>query len=100
MIKISILVMYCHIFSLRRFKIGAWVIGATTVVWSLVFILMCFLQCSPVNKAWDPFVAGTCLDLRALFIGNAIPNILTDVAILLMPITEVWKLQMRTPQRV
>lgn len=35
-----------------------------------------------------------------MFIGNAVPNILTDAAILCMPMYHVWRLQVRTAQRV
>ncbi|MBA7491861.1 hypothetical protein ES702_02409 [subsurface metagenome] len=41
MIKVSILVMYCRVFPLRLFKIGAWVLSVITVVWSLIFTLLC-----------------------------------------------------------
>ena len=40
-IKIAILVMYCRMFPVRRFKIAAWVLGILTVVWSVMFIFIC-----------------------------------------------------------
>lgn len=57
-------------------------------------------QCSPIARAWNPLIEGTCLNLRAVFIGNAVPNIVTDILILTMPIYHVWKLQMRKSQRL
>jgi hypothetical protein len=100
LIKIAILVMYCRIFALRSFKIGAWVLSIATVLWSLIFIFVCIFQCTPIAKAYDPTVPGKCVNLRALFIGNAVPNIVTDAAILMMPVHQVWKLQIKLVQRI
>lgn len=40
-IKIAILVMYCRVFPLRRFRIAAWILGILTATWSLLFIFLC-----------------------------------------------------------
>ena len=45
-IKVSILVMYCRVFPLRGFQIGAWVISSITTVWSLMFVFLC--KCSNI----------------------------------------------------
>lgn len=92
--------MYCRIFPLRGFKIGAWVISVITVIWSLLFIFICIFQCTPIARAWNPTIPGKCLYLRGIFIGNAVPNIVTDAAILAMPMHQVWKLQARLAQRL
>ena len=57
-------------------------------------------QCHPVQRAWNLTVPGTCLNLRAVFIGNAVPNIVTDAIILCMPLYHVWKLHVRAAQKV
>lgn len=99
-VKISILAMYLRIFPSREFKIAAWVIGGTIIAWVLAIVLVCIFQCSPIYVAWVPWAKGTCIDLRASFIGNAVPNILTDVAILIMPIKQVWHLHAPMPQKI
>lgn len=98
--KIAILVMYCRVFPLRRFEIAAWIIGTITAVWSLMFIFICIFQCAPIPRAWNLTVPGKCLYLRGIFIGNAVPNILTDAIILGMPVYHVWKLHLRLAQRL
>lgn len=100
LVKMAILVMYCRVFPLRSFKVTSWILGTGISIWSLMFIILCIFQCYPVDRAWDPRVKGKCLNLRAGYIGNAIPNILTDAFILTMPMWHVWKLQIRTPQRL
>ncbi|KAK5076367.1 hypothetical protein LTR64_006153 [Lithohypha guttulata] len=99
-IKVAILVMYCRVFVLRSFKIAAWILSTITVVWSLMFIFICVFQCSPIPRAWNLTIPGKCLNLRAVFIGNAVPNIVTDAIILCMPLYHVWKLHVRLAQRL
>lgn len=101
-VKISILCMYLRIFPSRSFKIGAYTIGSIVIAWCIAIILVCLFQCSPIYLAWQPWLSaeGSCINLRGSFIGNAVPNILTDVAILAMPIKQVWKLHATTAQKV
>lgn len=83
-VKLSILALYLRIFPSRGFKIASWTIGGTVIAWCIAIILVCVFQCSPIYVAWAPWEKGVCIDLKASFIGNAVPNIVTDVAILLM----------------
>ncbi|TDZ18583.1 Satratoxin biosynthesis SC1 cluster protein 4 [Colletotrichum sidae] len=99
-IKISLLLMYRRIFPSRGFKISAMVLGGVTIAWWISIVLVCVFQCTPVAKAYMPWIDGTCIDLKGSFIGNAIPNILTDVAILCLPIGQVWRLQATLVQRL
>lgn len=100
LIKISILAMYLRIFPSREFKIGSYTIGATVVAWWLAIVFVCIFQCDPVYVAWEPWAAGTCIDLKGSFIGNAVPNILTDVIILIMPVKQVWHLHATMAQKI
>jgi hypothetical protein len=100
MVKFAILLMYLRLFPSKGFKIASSVVGATIVGWWISIVCVCIFQCQPIEKAWLPWIDGTCIDLKGSFIGNAIPNILTDLAMLCMPITQVWKLQVTKAQRI
>ncbi|ORY58905.1 uncharacterized protein BCR38DRAFT_400002 [Pseudomassariella vexata] len=100
LIKLSILQMYLRIFPSKQFKISAAAIAFVVIGWWIAIVFVCIFQCTPVSKAWLPWSEGKCIDLKASFIGNAIPNILTDVAILCMPIGQVWKLQAKLIQKL
>ncbi|KAH8695863.1 hypothetical protein GQ44DRAFT_790170 [Phaeosphaeriaceae sp. PMI808] len=99
-IKISLLLMYLRLFPTRGFKISTLILGSITIAWWFALVAVSIFQCNPISKAWLPMTEGTCIDLKASFIGNAIPNILTDVAILCLPIGQVWKLQATLAQRL
>lgn len=99
-IKISILAMYLRLFPSREFKLAAWVIGGIVIAWWIAIVLVCIFQCNPIYVAWVPWDEGTCLDLKGSFIGNGVPNILTDIAILVMPVKQVWHLHATMAQKV
>ena len=44
--------------------------------------------------------SSNCIDLIKFYGWSAIPNILTDVAILLLPIRKVWNLQMTAERKL
>jgi hypothetical protein len=92
--------MYLRIFPTNNFRIGSYILGLVTIAWVIAINFVSIFQCTPVKKAWmGPAIDGTCINLKASFIGNAVPNILTDVAILCMPVAQVLKLQVTAAQR-
>lgn len=99
-VKISILAMYLRIFPTRDFKIGSYTVGATVIAWWFAIVAVCVFQCDPIYKAWMPWADGKCINLKGSFIGNAVPNILTDVVILIMPVKQVWHLHATMAQKV
>ncbi|PVI02278.1 hypothetical protein DM02DRAFT_613098 [Periconia macrospinosa] len=100
LVKLSLLLMYTRIFPTKNFRIGAYILGFITIGWVIAINCVSIFQCHPIEKAWlGPAIDGTCIDLKASFIGNAVPNILTDVAILCMPVAQVLKLQVTNAQR-
>jgi hypothetical protein len=86
--------MYCRAFAeIRSVKIGSIFLGSLVVGWAIAIICVCIFQCTTIPRAWNPTITtGTCLDLKASFIGNAVPNVVTDILILALPIRHVWKL--------
>ena len=92
--------MYSKIFPTRFMYISAWILGGIAVSWAIAIAMVCVLQCIPVEKAWIPSVAGHCINLKDSFIGNAVPNIVTDVLILALPIKHVCKLRTTVSQKI
>ena len=58
------------------------------------------LRCLPIQKAWNPTMRGSCIDPSKLFLGDAIPNIITDFAVVLAPILMVWNLKVTGAQTI
>ncbi|KUL92522.1 hypothetical protein ZTR_02635 [Talaromyces verruculosus] len=99
-IKISILLMYRRIFPTRGFRIAATILGSIVIGWVIAIICVSVFQCTPIAKAWDFSLSGTCINLKGSFIGNGVPNILTDIAILALPVRIVWGLHASVTHRL
>ncbi|EFX05376.1 integral membrane protein [Grosmannia clavigera kw1407] len=100
-IKAAILLMYRRIFPTRLMEIGGWCIGAITIAFWLAGILVSVFQCRPIRKTWDPFMeGGTCLNKYQFFLGSSISNIITDAFMLILPVLEVLRLQIRFGQKI
>ncbi|KAL8730733.1 MAG: hypothetical protein Q9181_004571 [Wetmoreana brouardii] len=95
--KLSILLQYIRIFMPDR----AGVTYRTTqlIIWFnlLYYTALMFadiFQCTPREKIWHPWVAGRCINLRVTYIAGATINIVSDVAMLVLPLNAVWHLHM------
>lgn len=100
-IKAGILLMYYRIFPTRSMKIGGYVLGGLTLAWWIGIVFTSIFQCTPVDKAWKPFMeGGECLDKNRFFIGNSIPNIVMDAMIIALPVFEVSKVQVPRSQKI
>ncbi|OJJ96610.1 hypothetical protein ASPACDRAFT_46780 [Aspergillus aculeatus ATCC 16872] len=99
-IKVSILLMNARIFPTRNFRLAAIILGGIAVGWVLAIICVSVFQCDPIAKAWNPNLPGSCINLKGSFIGNAVPNIVTDVAILSLPVHVVWGLHASLTHRL
>ncbi|RYP17973.1 hypothetical protein DL765_004192 [Monosporascus sp. GIB2] len=99
LIKSSILSLYLRIFPTRFMKKSCSVLGGLVFAWWLVAMIVPLVQCKPMSKSWLPFSEGTCIDTCSFLVGNAVPNIVTDAAILALPAHQISKLQLRTIQK-
>jgi hypothetical protein len=98
--KFSILAFYHRIFTSRSLAILSILIAILVLMYNLALVLVVFLQCTPLRRLWTPTVSGTCISTSAAFTTLAIANVVTDVAILALPIKEVWALHMTTTRKV
>ena len=58
------------------------------------------LQCVPIQAYWHPKVKARCVYIYGFFLGQAIPNIMLDFVLLLLPLHPLWKLKMKLSQKV
>ena len=65
---------------------------------SSVFVVI--FQCKPIALAWDKTIeGGSCIDMVAFFRYSIIPDIVTDVGMLILPLPIVWNLHASFAQR-
>jgi hypothetical protein len=78
----------------RNFHWQINVLITIVAVWGAGIILTAFFLCVPMEKNWHPMVSGTCIPIIPFYYGLQIPNIITDVLIIVVPIREVMRLQL------
>ncbi|POS82910.1 hypothetical protein EPUL_005110, partial [Erysiphe pulchra] len=100
LIKISVLVMYYRFFPVRLMRLGGLVLGTISTLWNVSLIILAITQCVPFKKIYAPWVDGNCIDLKATFLAIAVPSIITDIAILSLPLPLVWQLQTKVWQKI
>ncbi|KGO37239.1 hypothetical protein PEX1_011900 [Penicillium expansum] len=99
--KYSILLFFWRIFNSTNIRIPIYVLASMITGWGLGVILTTVFQCMPIQGLWDYSVKAHCgVNINDFFIGNAVPNIITDWAMLILPLPYVWKIQRSTTQKV
>ncbi|KAK2045443.1 integral membrane protein [Colletotrichum somersetense] len=99
--KIAILFLYSKIFTTRAMVMVARIMAGFTAVWTVVTVLVAFFICRPLSDNW-------LLDLKNRNCGNqpaadgtmGVLNMITDIAVLVMPIPHLWKLRLETYKKV
>jgi hypothetical protein len=65
-----------------------------------VFVLLIALQCQPVAALWDPAITDAkCFDGTVAFSVGGILNIASDLALMILPIPALRKLQVSAKKR-
>ena len=63
-------------------------------------IIVSILSCSPVRFTWDLSVlGGHCVDIYGWFISTLVINFANDIAILVLPIPFIWRLNQSKAQK-
>ncbi|KAI4268066.1 MAG: hypothetical protein L6R38_007976 [Xanthoria sp. 2 TBL-2021] len=104
--KFSILLFYRRVFISQatslRFRIVWYAITVWTFLWGISTFFAAAFQCSPASFYWSKYTRktqGTCMDLRVLLLVTASLNIVTDVALLILPMPVVWNLKIERSQK-
>lgn len=98
--KCSLLVLYTRLNPFLPYQIAAYfgiffVAGA-----SVGLTLATAFPCHPLDLAWNPLVAGTCINRPAAYKATAITGLLSDVYLIVLPIPTVVGLIMPWQQKV
>lgn len=99
--KLSILALYMRIFTTKAYRYAVYVIAIFLgLVWLTSFVLA-FRGCAPFAYSWDKTIPhGHCINLLIplRLIGGL--NILSDVAMLVLPLPVIWHLHTSTKQKI
>ncbi|KAK0652393.1 hypothetical protein B0T16DRAFT_346748, partial [Cercophora newfieldiana] len=98
--KISILLQYKRLFSnpiMQRITLWALCFLAA---WAVALAFLLTLICQPVSAFWNPTVSGKCLDAPTIWYIMAGVNLVSDFAILTLPMPVIKSLQLPQRQKI
>lgn len=86
--------LYNRLFAQRMLRWISWGLWIFTCAYSIAQFFCELFSCYPIASNWDPKVEGHCIDLATVIVSCSILNIVTDVAILSLPMPYLVGLQM------
>lgn len=97
--KVSILAMYWRVLPSANVRRNVYICGGIVLLWTVAVCITGAIACLPVYKIWTPGIEGTCINWAAFYYGMQIPNILTDIYIVVIPIREIFGLGLTSVQK-
>lgn len=98
--RLSVVSLYLRIFSKQRTWYFCWAVIVFLVCNCVAFIITANLECIPLRRTWDKSVPGKCFNIELWWKLSNPPNIIADVAILLLPLGKVWKLKATRTKKI
>ncbi|KAL0943596.1 integral membrane protein (CFEM domain-containing protein) [Colletotrichum truncatum] len=99
--KLSLVVFYLRIFTVKKFRIAAYSLIGFLVVGQVVIGFLTIFSCHPIELFWNKDIhTGGCLDINQLAYANSALAILQDLIILALPIAMLPGLQMNRNKKI
>jgi len=98
--KLSILIVYLRIFTLKPYQYAIYTIGAVLVSAFTAALFVAGFSCIPFRFKYDKSIPGHCINEHHAFIWNGFIGIPTDVAMIILPLCGVWKLHISRNQKI
>ena len=102
LVKLSILKQLHNVFAVGRRGLSGAIkaLSGLTVAFYLACMISRILACVPREKIWNPGLPGSCTNSAAAELSSAALNVVLDLVLFLIPVTQIWKLQMRRQHKV
>ena len=102
--KMSILFLYRRIFVTRPYRIANYFLMAVLTSIVVAVVLTTLLMCQPFGYFYraleEPGLEGHCVDIDMFWRWGTFPNIVTDIAMLILPMPVLWNVQMSKKDRI
>lgn len=95
--KISICCFYLRIFPKKALRTRVYVVIGLTIASACAFIPITIFQCTPIPGAWlrwDGTYEAECREVMVQALWGAVASIALDVATIVLPMTELWGLNL------
>jgi hypothetical protein len=82
------------------FRCATLVVGLVVIINGIVVTFLSIFRCNPIAGAFNDEVAATCIDIVKLYLCAAPINVLTDIAILVLPLPMVTAMRLDVHQKI
>lgn len=96
----TFLLQYYRILGVQRMRIVYIVAIILVGAWGFAQVLIALLICRPIQGLWDKTIQADCMPNAPQIYVNAAGNIVTDVAIFLLPMPAIKGLALKRPQKL
>ena len=73
---------------------------ALTILWPIIFFVFALIRCQNDQTQRTDYIENTCATSDVYFVPSAISSVLIDLAILIIPMPPIWKLQLKTGRKI
>jgi hypothetical protein len=95
--KLAILCLYLRLFTARLSRTILYATGLTIIATAVFGFVATFSNCRPFRAFWDLSLEVTCtMDVMMTFRFYSIPNIVTDVVMIILPLPALYRLNVTT----
>ncbi|KAF3032229.1 hypothetical protein E8E11_000728 [Didymella keratinophila] len=91
--------LYYRIFPLPHFRRADLVLIVVSIGWSVSYLFVVISQCTPMPRVSDRTIPGTCISFFGHRWSDAILDLITDIAIFILPIPVIIRLNMSIGSR-
>ncbi|KAL9575841.1 hypothetical protein ACKAV7_000004 [Fusarium commune] len=103
----AILAFYWRMFCVTSIKLPIQILACSSIIWIIIrtdisaITFLVTLRCIPLQAFWHPSVPGSCtLKDSQFFFGTILIPAIIDIAILILPVLQIRKLQLPLVQRL
>ncbi|KAJ8113025.1 hypothetical protein OPT61_g4751 [Boeremia exigua] len=104
LLKLTLLFFFLRIFPKRIIRNLLKGTIVFTILYGLAYVIVAIFQCQPISHYWTNWDKehndGHCININALAWSNAIISIVLDVWMLVLPLYEVFKLQLSWRKKI
>jgi hypothetical protein len=101
--KVAVVCLYYRLFAVSSigFRRACHATNGFIILSNLAFIVGTVFQCQPIPLFWDKSIkGGKCFNEEPWWISYSVIQILTDVALLALPLKQVLSLTMSKPEKI
>jgi hypothetical protein len=99
--KLLVVILYLHILTNKYERMAAKVLVVLILATWFSYTIAAMFQCTPFAFSYDKTVPnGKCFNVEAYANSSSVPNIFTDLAVLVLPLRTVWGLKISVGRRV